>query len=157
MRIITWNIHQGGGKRSTSILDAISKIDADVCVLTEFNEVRSESLMKTLGEEGWSYQESSFSKEKGVGLAVVSRVKIQFGDLPKCPEEGRWLHVKLPNQDIEVCAAYAPLASQLKGEYWDWMIDAAQPLLGRKALIVGDFNNGLFPADHPEGASPLPK
>lgn len=157
MKTIAWNIYQGGGKRTSPILDALTRIDADVCVLTEFNEQRSESLMKSLRKEGWEYQDSSFSKATGAGLAIASRFEFQSGDIPECPDEGRWLHVRLPGQDIDVCAAYAPLASRHKGEYWDWMIDAVGPLLLRKTLIVGDLNNGLSPQDHSQGANPLPK
>jgi exonuclease III len=157
MKIIAWNICQGGGNRSPSILEALKKTNADICVLTEFREVESISLMKSLWEEGWSFQKTSFSKEKGVGLAIVSRNEFQWAQIPICPDEGRWLHVQLPNQEIDICAAYAPLASRSKEIYWDWMIDALKPLLDRRTLVVGDLNNGMYPEDHPEGAKPLPK
>ena len=113
--------------------------------------------MKSLWAKGWSHQVSSFSQETRAGVAIISRHDIQPGNSSPCPQDGRWLHVRIPHEDLEVCGAYAPLSDQLKGEFWDWMTTAARPLLSQRAIVLGDLNNGLFPADHPADARPLPK
>jgi hypothetical protein len=36
MRLLAWNIRQGGGSRLTGIMAAISRHDADVLILSEY-------------------------------------------------------------------------------------------------------------------------
>ncbi len=41
MKIVTWNIQQGGGTRIGAINEVINQLDADVVVLTEYKANRN--------------------------------------------------------------------------------------------------------------------
>jgi exonuclease III len=53
MRMLAWNIRQGGGSRLARIADAVSRHEADVLVLSEYRggeaAVRLRAALKTLG------------------------------------------------------------------------------------------------------------
>jgi len=157
MKITAWNIYQGGAGRAESILSVLENLNPDVIVLSEYHPERSRSLLKLLSDKGWGFQSKNFSETSGAGIAVISRVKFVRLDEPDRAPKGRWIQIRIPSEDLVLCAAYGPLQSRPKGEFWDWMISEVQPLLNQRTIIIGDLNNGLFPGDHPEHARPLPK
>lgn len=57
MRIVTWNLQHGGGKRIGGIVDAIRSYSADVLVLSEFrNNPLGEILRGELTQMGYGFQ-----------------------------------------------------------------------------------------------------
>jgi len=53
MRIVSWNILQGGGRRSRQLIETLSELDPDVVALQEFRHGRTKPiLLAGLGEIG---------------------------------------------------------------------------------------------------------
>lgn len=148
MRIATWNIRSGGGKRLVGIADRILEEDADLTVLTEYRAKPGQRLQHLLGPGTHAWVTSPPPNANGV--LAISRTPIESAACPVAApiHAHRWLRCRLPDQDLEVLAVHIPNMGELwgKAEYWDRVLEFAESCLDRRAVIVGDFNTGL-PAD----------
>ncbi len=56
MRILAWNLQQGGGSRKPRIADRIIAHDPDVVALIEYVPTRAESFLRNLEGLGWPHK-----------------------------------------------------------------------------------------------------
>jgi exonuclease III len=146
MRIAAWNIQNGGGKRISGIVRALSEVDSDICVLSEFTHASSQQLTPALSDGGYEYLLHTEPENRWGGVLVASRLPMTAGDIVDCPSPERWLHVVIPGAGLEIGAAYIPNAERSrteKVEYWKWLVETGVNLVKRSAIICGDFNTGL--------------
>ena len=74
IKILSWNIRQGGGSRISAILAFLRKADADVLVLSEFrNNARGVTLRSELMKSGYRYQCVSPSGSEVNSVSIVSK------------------------------------------------------------------------------------
>jgi exonuclease III len=146
MRIAAWNIQNGGGKRSDGIARALFEVNSDVCVLSEFIKASSQRLTSALNDVGYNHVLHTEPEGQWGGIVVASRLPIELREISDCPSPERWLHFAIPAKHLEIGAAYIPNAERSrteKAEYWKWLLDAGAKLVGRSAIICGDFNTGM--------------
>jgi exonuclease III len=156
VRLVTWNLQHGGGRRGPSIAQAVGSLAADVVVLTEYREASGEPLRRALEAAGLRFQLSPAPIASRVNsLLVASRTPLHEGDVARpVGASERWLHVHVRDHNVEVGALYIPDArrgSDAKQRYWAWLLEAAQGLLVRPAVLIGDANTGAG-AEDAEGA-----
>jgi exodeoxyribonuclease-3 len=73
MKVLSWNIQQGGGSRLPRIIDAIIAQDPDVILLTEFHARPGDMLCAKLKAAGWPYAESTNPDGSDNGICAISR------------------------------------------------------------------------------------
>jgi exonuclease III len=146
MRIAAWNIQNGGGKRIDGISRALSAVESDVCVLSEYTNAASGRLTSALKSQGYAHILNTEPESRWGGILVASRMPMKRGDIVDCPSPERWLHVVFENVGLEIGAAYIPNSERSKTEkteYWNWLIDVGGVLVSRTSIVCGDFNTGL--------------
>ena len=149
MRLLTWNIRAGGGKRLAPILAAISGHEADVLVLTEYRSgeagVRLRAALTDLG-----YTWLSPIEPPGIRNGVLIAARAQAGRVTyvaaHVAEPWRMLTVMIGG--VRLFGIYMPNLL-VKVPYWDALIEAGKPHSGRKAIAVGDFNTCRAFVDEP--------
>jgi len=155
MRLAAWNIQSGGGSRIPGIATVLAEVGAEVCVLSEYTNARSDALTDALANVGLPHTLHTDPEARWGGVFVASRTPIRLGDVGDCPSPDRWLHVVGDDLPVEIGAAYIPNAERSKTEkteYWDWLLGVGDKVLSRDVLITGDFNTGLHRIDE-EGAT----
>lgn len=145
MRVTTWNIRAGGGKRIERIAQVLSEANADVIVLTEYRPKPGQRLLKLL-------EEFSYHVESGVPVGhqncvcILSRypmVPVKVALLPT--SHHRWVSVHIPFLDLLVLGAHVPNQTEIwnKREFWGCVGSFAGEACLRRAMIVGDLNTAL--------------
>ena len=145
MRISTWNIRGGGGKRLNDIAHRLLAESADFCMLTEYRTkpgalLRDQLLGHHLAE--------TLAPLNQNGLLAYSKRPIFLAQTPRrsTPRSAhRWLAVHLPEPDILVLGVHIPNQSERwnKDEFWKHVGAFARRHKNARTIILGDFNTGL--------------
>jgi exonuclease III len=153
--IVAWNIRHGGGggERSQGVVAALSSLDADVIVLTEFRSNSTGSLIKAaLGRLGYSISHPDVP-EHANSVLVASRDKM-LASHPLDPSLADQRHLWVVELAwLRLCGVYMPL-DLAKIPYWEALHRAAADASGPD-LFIGDFNTGNNVIDLVSGASPF--
>lgn len=142
LRVLTWNIQRGGGRRLDEIAECITSHDPDVIVLTEYGRnLRAEGFLSTLAGRGWEHHLHSEPPKWSNGVLIAARLPISshsFGDgMP--PARERWLGVEVAG--INLTGIYFPL-EDAQPAHWDHLLAHAPRLSDERHIITGDFNTG---------------
>ena len=140
LKILSWNIQQGGGSRVKSILDFLAKQAAQIIILSEFRNNKSGTFIRTkLLEKGYHFQLVSLTSSDTNSVLIASNLpcsstiyrdkKIDFDHSIVCAEF-----------DAFKCfGVYLP--HKKKHTLFDIL---HQEISGTKpSIIAGDFNTGI--------------
>lgn len=142
MRLLAWNIRQGGGKRLPAIIAALLRHDADVLVLSEYRGGDSAlRLRAALAAAGYPYMTASTPPSAaGNGVLIAARLPFDDGGLlsEALPEPYRLVHVFVG--PLRICGVYMPNLLK-KVPYWQALIACfAAESLQAQTVAIGDFN-----------------
>jgi exodeoxyribonuclease-3 len=148
MRIVSWNIRAGGGRRVAGIEAQLRRWQPDVVALCEFRATPpSDWLAAALATNGLLYQYSTAGSHalNANALLVASRWPLRRLRLRAAPvEPGRWLLVSIAAPAPFVLGAMH-IPNLVTGRKYPFL-DAVSELTGRwrrgPALLVGDTNCG---------------
>lgn len=137
MKLLSWNIQQGGGKRAHEIVAAIRNHAPDVVALSEYRSAPGVELCQMLADWGWTYMESTTPAGSDNGICVVSRTPLRRRSTSSAPPENavRWLDVDLPTYGFGlgvlhiVCAGSSlkEPSGAAKTRFWEAVISSARP------------------------------
>jgi exonuclease III len=157
MKLLTWNIRQGGGTRLPRIVEELAAYDADVIALTEYRAGPGKELRRALLKRGWSNVETTDPTENENGIAVFSRTPLlRTSPYPVAPEHRvRWLDIHLPEYGFGVCVLHVTAAGSSKKHplniakvrFWKAILSTAEARLQEPFLLVGDWNTGAHRLD----------
>lgn len=149
MKLISWNIRQGGGKRVEKIVAAICNHSPDVVALIEYRTAPGKELCRMLADGGWRYSSSTTPADNGNGLCLLSQAPLRARPAPPVPRENaaRWLDADLPTHGFGIGVLHIPGSStKLNGaaklRFWEAVLAAAQSRRDEPFLFVGDLNTG---------------
>jgi len=159
MRIINWNIRQGGGRRQKEIVEAIAAHKIDVAVLPEHrNNDRGADLKDRLNDIGLLYQESPESDGDQNSVLIASKTPFfpslfedeladtDYGDLSH-----RCILAGFPNLDL--FGFYFPnTKDKAKRGLYDFIFQQTPEFISGDSLLVGDFNTGIHYVDEPKNS-----
>jgi exodeoxyribonuclease III len=140
MRLLTWNIRQGGGSRIARIADALTRHEADILVLSEYRGGDSATrLLNALGTLGYAYTTTLAPPANRTGVLIASRYPFRdHGAVGSVlVEPYRMLSVEFPA--FRLAGIYMPNLLA-KVPYWEALITSLGAGSGGLALAVGDFN-----------------
>jgi exonuclease III len=143
VKLLAWNIQQGGAKRADAILSVIVQHAPDVLVLTELRR-SSAAILSALAERGWKYQVTGLAESPVAAPGILARDP--FVELPPAEPTtvlpGRWIEVSFVKSGMVVAAVYGPLRNEPHDAFWR----AAERCLPARVqgtyLIAGDLNTG---------------
>jgi len=140
MRLLAWNIRQGGGSRLARIAEALARHEADILVFSEYRG--GESAMRLLGvlnTLGYAYVTALAPPPRFNGVLIAARCPFleHHGMGGGLPEPYRLVSVEFAA--FRLVGIYMPnLLAKIP--YWEALITALKGTAGEHALAVGDFN-----------------
>ncbi len=152
MKLLVWNIQQGGGRRRDRICSAILAHAADVIALIEFVPGTAAGLLDTLYNCGFTHR--LCSNRRGFNYAICVWSKNPIGgctsEISLLEDSGLWLEIAVPGDGFGFGVLHAPTSPRARmKEYLSALVTVAETRSREPFLFVGDFNTGLPPADGP--------
>ncbi len=150
MRLVTWNIRQGGGpSRLPEIALALVERRADVCVLTEFRVARGGALRGILADHGLEHQAVGPGADGGNSILLASRWPVEnlgANDAGAFPA-GRWVDVRIG--PLGVSGVHIPDDSRRgeKAACWRHLVELARARGQGRWVVLGDVNSGRHRED----------
>jgi exonuclease III len=149
IRVLAWNIRQGGGIRLPAIAEAILRHEPDILVISEYRGgAAAARLGAALSEIGYRYMTEAVPPPNRLGVLVAARRPFRAEALlnPELPEPYRLIDVAFDN--FRLCGAYMPNLLK-KVPYWEALIGALVADATGRALAIGDFNTCRAYVDEP--------
>src|ERR1700724_163393 len=140
MRLLAWNIRQGGGFRLPRIADALKRHDADIVVLSEYRGGPSASrLVTALHALGYRHATTLVPPPSRNGVLIAARCPFrEHGAVDMgLPEPYRMVSVDFAT--FRLSGVYMPNLLA-KVPYWEALIAALPSQSGIHSLAFGDFN-----------------
>ena len=155
MRLVSWNIRHGGGRRRDAIHNTLVGHAPDIIVLTEYRSGPGQPLLKGLAEAGWPHIATSNPLPRRNGIAVLSRRPFTLHRPPGSVPADRWVGIEVPDYGLALVAVYVPIRGDdvtPKDAYWRAVLKEAATRRDVPFLFVGDWNTGDRTGDaEPEG------
>ena len=140
MRLLAWNIRQGGGSRLPRIADALKRHDVDIVVLSEYRGGPSAPrLSEALHSLGYRHATTVRPPPGRNGVLVAARRPFrEHGAVDKgLPEPYRMVSVDFAT--FRLIGIYMPNLPA-KIPYWEALIATLSSQSANRALAIGDFN-----------------
>jgi len=140
MRLLAWNIRQGGGSRLPRIADALKRHDADIVVLSEYRGGQSAlRVCAALHALGYRHATTLVPPPGRNGVLVAARCPFRdHGAVDMgLPEPYRMVSVDFTT--FRLIGIYMPnLLAKIP--YWEALIASLSSRSANRALAIGDFN-----------------
>jgi exonuclease III len=140
VKLMTWNIRQGGGSRLERIAAALARHEADVLVLTEYRGGEAGKRLRTvLNSLGYIHFSGMVPPPGCNGVLIASRHGFRdCGSLSAAvPEPWKLLEVQFPA--FRLAGVYMPNLRK-KLPYWEALVETLAGLAEGHAVAIGDFN-----------------
>src|SRR6516162_4700244 len=140
MRLLAWNIRQGGGSRLPRIAEALKRHDADIVVLSEYRGGPSAPrLCAALHALGYSHATTLVPPSSCNGVLVAARRPFHGhgGVDMRLPEPYRMVSVDFAT--FRLVGIYMPNL-RAKIPYWEALIATLSSQSANRAWAIGDFN-----------------
>ena len=140
MRLVAWNIRQGGGSRLPRIADTLKRQDADILVLSEYRGGPSATrLCAALHALGYRHATTLVPPPNRNGVLIAARCPFrEHGAVDMgLPEPYRMVSVDFAA--FRLSGVYMPNLLA-KVPYWEALIAALSSQSATHALAIGDFN-----------------
>jgi endonuclease/exonuclease/phosphatase family metal-dependent hydrolase len=149
--IATWNLKCATRPRrwTSAFVDAVTGLDADIVVLTEYASPTSECrFAQSLREAGFCHTCVTSRVDGQNQVLIASRHEMQRGELRAAAVIGpavppNFLHVVVPDLGVDILGLRIPDYSGdrlRRHATWDWLELAAKKLVAGQAVLIGDFN-----------------
>ena len=149
MRLLAWNIRQGGGSRLPAIGEALARHEADVLVLSEYRGGDSAlRLREMLSRLGYPYVTTLLPPpgKSGVLVAARRRLRAHTALNNALPEPYRLVHVEIGR--LSLCGVYMPNLLA-KVPYWEAVVANLASRIDGHTIAIGDFNTCRAYVDEP--------
>ena len=143
MRILSWNIRQGGGRRLDAIVAAIAGHEPDVVVVNELRARTTPQLVAAFRANGLAFHQHTSPASAENGTLIAARVPLRRR---RAAGPARVFRHGLLEVDVDgwatIGAVYGPLQRATLRTFWDSMVGHATRRANRRYLLIGDFNAG---------------
>src|SRR5215469_14513921 len=139
MRLVAWNIRQGGGSRLPRIAEALRRHDAEILVLSEYRGGASAMrLLAALDALGYRYATTLAPPPGRPGVLIAARGPFEeHGPVDGLAEPCRLVSVAFGS--FRLVGVYMPnLLAKIP--YWEALITTLCTGCAGPALAIGDFN-----------------
>ena len=144
IKILSWNIRQGGGSRISKIISFIQKSDAQIVTLNEYRNNKSgEKLRAHLLTLGYRHQMVSHSPSDHNSVIIVSKLPFNGMLFPKSDEVYGGNIVCASFEAFDVYGVYLP--HKKKHRLFNFFLDHLPHQ--KSSIIAGDFNSGINGVD----------
>jgi exonuclease III len=139
LKILSWNIRQGGGTRVVHICDRLERFGAQIVVLSEFRNNKSGDLIRRkLLKAGYKFQNISGSSGNSNSVAIFSKVECIHHLYPDSDPIYSHNIISSEYEAFTLFGMYLP--HKKKHVIFDFLIKEAKK--GHSGIMVGDYNTG---------------
>ncbi|MHB8970038.1 MAG: exonuclease/endonuclease/phosphatase family protein [Pirellulaceae bacterium] len=148
MRLVSWNICHGGGKRVPQIIEQLRVWNADTVGLAEFRgTVPSQAIASELVDMGLTHQHSTVDVNSPNidRLLLASRRPLAVHEPNGMPDRGRWIHATLDGDfPLSFVLLWVPNRDKtgIKYQFHNATVASLRTLAGNAVLAFGDTNTG---------------
>jgi len=152
MRILSWNILQGGGRRTNDVLDTLEQHHADVIALQEFRHGSSKSaivggledlgLVHQFAPEPESKTENSVALFSYYPLEDTAQIQPTEADSANLAIRATLNIIDSEAPDINLVTVHLPHKKQQLA-YFDALSQLPKHFREEHSLIIGDLNCGI--------------
>ncbi len=139
LSILSWNIRQGGGTRTTKIARKLIHQNAEVLVLSEFQNNANGALLRShLLKAGYLHQGVGHTTDLSNTVLIASKIPCDF---IQCPEADPNYSASIIRADfgfIHIYGMYLP--HKKKHRLFDFLKSDLEN--NTSSILVGDFNTG---------------
>jgi exodeoxyribonuclease-3 len=149
VRLLAWNILQGGGSRLAGIVAALVRHDADVLVLSEYRGGESAARLRAaLALAGWRHVTELLPPPQRTGVLIAARrgFAAHSALCADVPEPYRLIDVDFGT--VRLTGVYMPNLLK-KVPYWQALVDAFAARVDDDTMAIGDFNTCRAYVDEP--------
>lgn len=156
IRIFSWNLLHGGGRRLPEIAITLSRLRADLVILCEFRRNPGASLRAVLADAGLTHQLCTAAESPSRTNGLLLAARLPFREIPsqlaQPRDRTRLAHVALADDRLSLTAAHIPCVgrerhhSQASGRIWQSTLNICKSNTCRNHAIVGDLNADRDPA-----------
>ncbi|MEM7800241.1 MAG: endonuclease/exonuclease/phosphatase family protein [Chloroflexota bacterium] len=161
LRLVSWNIRSGGGKRIEGIFGQLLKWQPDIIGLSEFRGTpASQWVAQALHAAGYPHQYSTVNLDKLAvnSLLLASRFPFELVTLPDMPTiKERWLLARINcNPAITIGVMHVPNYTTPKRKYpfLDALLKMTKAWKQGPAILMGDTNCGKRGVDEEKRSPP---
>ena len=149
MKLLVWNIQQGGGRRQERVAASIIGHDADFVALVEFVPGTALSLLTQLRGSGLTHQICGESNGHDHTVCVLSKAPVtrQLSESSLLNASGLWLEICIPDWGFSAGIVHVPTKRGQKRPYCEALVEVAERRRGVPFVFAGDFNTGRHPED----------
>ena len=143
MKVLSWNIRQGGGRRLDASVAAIAGHAPDVVVVNELRARTTPQLVAAFRASGLTFHEhtSPVNSENGILIAARRRLSRRRRVGPTRVFRHGLLEIEVDGW-ATIGAVYGPLQRLTLRRFWDQMVGHATRRAAARYLLIGDFNAG---------------
>jgi exonuclease III len=148
VRILSWNIRQGGGQRLDRIAAAIKRYRPQLVVLNEVRARTLPALREHLAGAGVPFMEDTNPNGFEHGTLVGARQPLHR--VQSCQPASILPHGLLEVKTHTGCvigAVYGPMVTRQHRPFWDALVTHTTAMVNTDYLLIGDFNTGEAAVD----------
>lgn len=139
LKILSWNIRQGGGSRISQITKALEKENAEIVVLSEFrNNASGIKIRYNLLRMGYRYQNVSAAKGNDNAVAIFSKLPCNNFIYSQSDQDYAHNVVSSEYDAFDVFGVYLP--HKKKHKLFDFLLEEMPK--AKPSILVGDYNTG---------------
>lgn len=139
IKIVSWNIQQGGGSRVLEICDVLVGSGAQILGLNEFkNNVVGEKIRSFLLKKGYIHQFVGMADSNTNSVLVASKLPFDAGHFSKKSKSYPHAIIKASFSAFDLFVMYLP--HKKKHKLFDTIM--AEMKQNEKGIFIGDFNSG---------------
>jgi exodeoxyribonuclease III len=147
MKLISWNIRQGGGKRTGAIMDEIQQSDCDAVVLTEFRVGKTgEELRSGLTSLGFKYMATPEVAPRINSVLFAAKKPFEIIPTQGVSETDQHRVLLVKWCGINLAALYFA-QNKAKASLFEFLLSLPAVFIDERSMLVGDFNTGKHKLD----------
>ena len=141
MKILSWNILQGGGRRLGDIILSIKNHNPDILVLSEYRNGKTGAALRSkLEKEGFIHQYYTGIEKSVNSVLIASRVPCQFKNFIDQIEIFPENIIAAEFDQFVLYGMYLP--HKKKHNLFDFLLTQIQEST-KPCILAGDFNTGI--------------
>jgi len=141
MKILSWNIQSGGGRRLHLIIERILTLEPDIFIATEFRANKSAAALNNALRVLYPYHAHAASEFSNINSVAIYS-KENFTRLPcRCAKEDRHRFISINLNGVKIIGAYFA-QGMAKQSQFNYLIKDAQRNGTKNKIIIGDLNTG---------------
>lgn len=142
MKIVEWNIRQGGGTRIDQIIGNILNHDSDYYVLTEYrNNENGRKLIESMAKNGYVHHFALPADKNKNTVMIGSKHNFSTTVFYEELQDEYYRVLKIESDELILYGTYFPQKNEKK-KIFEFLLKEIAVETTKPTIVIGDFNTG---------------